>query len=115
VEEVEGIINGMKANVSDKDFEQILLACIEVYGSLKDNTSANKFFVQLKNDKSKVRAHILMGQLKEAYLLAAKINSSEDVRVVYQQAMNNNDSRVQQLCEQYLGTDSSGIEMKVAV
>jgi len=113
-EEVEGVINGMKNNVSDKDFEQLLLACIEVYGSLKDITSANTFFAKLTTDKSKVRAYVLMGNLKEAYILAAKTNSNEDVRMVLMEARNSNDNRVITLCQQFLGTGAdNNIELKV--
>jgi len=104
----------MKNNVSDKDFEQLLLACIEVYGSLKDITSANTFFAKLTTDKSKVRAYVLMGNLKEAYILAAKTNSNEDVRMVLMEARNSNDNRVITLCQQFLGTGAdNNIELKV--
>jgi len=116
--EVEEVINGMQTNITEREFEQVLLACIEVYGSeLLDYNSANVFVAKLKTDKSKIRAFILMNQLKEAYLLAAKIESTEDVRTVQNEALNTNNTRVQQLCDQYLAgqkiDDVPSIELKV--
>lgn len=49
-------------------------------------------------------AFIVLGQLKEAYLLAAKMDSMITVRLVRDEADVAGNKRVVQLCDQFLST-----------
>ncbi len=90
------------------ELDQLVIACIEVYAvELLDVVSAEKFFQKIQTDELKVRGHILLGQLKEAYLAAAKIESTESVNLVLEEAKMVENSRVVGLCEQYLKEKSA--------
>lgn len=101
--EVEDLLNTIKDSVTEREYDQLVVACIEVYGvELRDVNTANNLVGRLKFDDVKIRAHILIGQLKEAYLLAVNIGSELDVRTILEEAQNTSNSRVVQLCTQYL-------------
>lgn len=114
--EVEDLMNSMKTNTTERDYEVLVLACLSVYATeLMDTTSAQTFFEKLTTDMSKIKVslcckhnqfkgYILMNQLKEAYLLAVKIDSREDIRAIRDEALTAGNTRVQQLCEQYHST-----------
>eukprot|EP01116_Phalansterium_solitarium_P025644 TRINITY_DN9905_c1_g4_i1.p1 TRINITY_DN9905_c1_g4~~TRINITY_DN9905_c1_g4_i1.p1 ORF type:complete len:581 (-),score=156.37 TRINITY_DN9905_c1_g4_i1:210-1877(-) len=100
---VEKLLTNMKSSLTDNEYELLLLKCIEVYGQEKlDLKSAEAFFDRLESDQSRLKAHVLLGRLKEAYILAAKMDSVADIQTIRAQAGGMNNIRIQQLCDQYL-------------
>ncbi len=109
-----------QSNITDKEHDQLVFACLEVYANeLKDEKAANLFFEKLITEEAKFRANLSLKKLKEAYLIAAKMESLEYVKMVYQLAKDEEDSRVANLCEQYLTKtekkDPNEVELKVVV
>jgi len=104
--EVEKLLNGLKNNTVEKDINVVTLACVEVYGTeLLDKNSANLCMQRLGNDEDKVKGHIILDELKEAYLLAARIQNGPLVKSVLSAARSAGNQRVQALCEQYVETN----------
>jgi len=100
---VEMTLNGMKNTTTHREYDELVLASIDVYGiELHDMNAASAFTEKLNDESSKIRAHIATGQLKEAYLLAVKINDIEAVKKIGEEAANEGNKRVEQLCDQYI-------------
>jgi hypothetical protein len=118
VSHVEKLLNELKTNVQIKDYDQLVLAVIEVFGlELKDMTNANEFIEKLSNEDSKITANILIGQLKESYLIAAKVGSIERIQQIRNEAIKEDNERIKQMCDQYLSQNgkqqNANIELRI--
>jgi len=94
----------MRNNTTEKDFDTIVLACVEVYGTeTLDKNASIQCLNRLLTEESKVKAYIILDELKEAYLIAAKLNNADLMKLILSACKDSSNTRVQQLCEQFLG------------
>jgi len=73
---VDELLKNIKGTVGDEDWDSVVLSCISVLAQeLDEHKSAEKLVAKLITTESKVKAHIMCGKLKAAYLMAVKENS----------------------------------------
>ena len=58
--------------------------------------------ITLTPDDSKVKAHVMLGQLKEAYLIAVKSGNKREIEKIRDEAEQSNNTRVVNLATSYL-------------
>jgi zinc finger FYVE domain-containing protein 26 len=60
------------------------------------------FILKLINPKSKVRAYVLCGKLKTAYLMAVKLTDKELIIEILKEAEKTQQYTIENLCRKYL-------------
>lgn len=96
------------AKMTDQQLlDQLIFECL--YSSIPETLISNehKYYVDhlismMGENKYKLRVYIHTGQLKAAYLLAAKLDNRNDLNLVLQYAINTRQSHIQRLCERKL-------------
>jgi hypothetical protein len=101
--EVEDLLDGIKNTVTAVEYDQLVLTCVEVYGGeLKDMASATSLSRRFNSDSAKIKGHVMLGQLKEAYVIAVKTGDRADIEAILREAERAGNNRVEQLCRKYL-------------
>jgi len=116
-EEVVDTLSSLRATtIGMADHDQLVMACIRVYGEeLRDLHTANLFIERLETDESKITAHILLDQLKEAYQVAIRSGDEKHVRRVREECRNTNNPRVGAMCEEWLQQHAAQAAAQAAV
>eukprot|EP00019_Armaparvus_languidus_P005401 CAMPEP_0168605028 /NCGR_PEP_ID=MMETSP0420-20121227/15693_1 /TAXON_ID=498008 /ORGANISM="Pessonella sp." /LENGTH=140 /DNA_ID=CAMNT_0008644347 /DNA_START=157 /DNA_END=576 /DNA_ORIENTATION=+ len=69
--------------IDDEKWDDVVMATIQTFAvELQKPEIAEKFLEKLSNAHYKARAHALCGNLKLAYIAAAKLDSTDDVHFV---------------------------------
>eukprot|EP01112_Ceratiomyxa_fruticulosa_P020928 TRINITY_DN7260_c0_g5_i1.p1 TRINITY_DN7260_c0_g5~~TRINITY_DN7260_c0_g5_i1.p1 ORF type:complete len:601 (-),score=88.25 TRINITY_DN7260_c0_g5_i1:81-1883(-) len=105
------ILNDIRNTVNEQEFDQLVLAAMRVFFyDLNSVDLARQMVEYIIHEESLVIAYIMIGELKEAYLLAAKMGSFELVQKVKLSALSSislgqnatSAKRVLALADQYL-------------
>jgi zinc finger FYVE domain-containing protein 26 len=93
--------------VTDSQWDTLITEFVSVFAQgVPDPDSCSKvmdpFIMKLVDPKSKVRAHIICGKLKTAYLMAVKLSDTELVNEILQKAEKTQQRAIENLCLKYL-------------
>jgi len=109
--QIDKVLDSIKHTVTDPEYDQLLLACITVYvDEHNDELTSLTFLARLRGDDNKVKANLMLGRLKEAYLLAVKVGDPALVKEVREVCDLHAYARLVELCDQYLSTSGSKLE-----
>ena len=82
------ILKNLKQYLSDKEWDYLLFSFISFLCSEKnENLYALKFVNLLKNEINKVQGYLICDQFKQAYLIAKKSNSIQQMSIVMAKSM----------------------------
>ncbi|XP_073823678.1 zinc finger FYVE-type containing 26 spastizin isoform X2 [Musca autumnalis] len=111
--EIEKLINSITSNngINTQDIDEILM--IAINSSVNNHDTETKTILdsltkKMHNVEMRISAHIYIGQLKSAYLLANKYERIGDIRKILRQAEATNQVHIKKLCEKKLQMTLSG-------
>ncbi|KAL6064078.1 hypothetical protein QOT17_011148 [Balamuthia mandrillaris] len=106
-QEVKRAVLKKSGNINDEDMDKLLMAVISVYGEeLRDIASATLFLRELHLPSNVIRAHLLLSQLKEAYIVAVREESTSAIQTILEAAEREGNERVKSMCEKWLRSRS---------
>ena len=89
--------------VDERAFGDVVMAVVEAYAvELQRPETAEKFVAKLSDARQLVRANALVGNYKQAYIGAARLDSLDDVHMVRNMASKAGAAQVVALCEKYI-------------
>jgi hypothetical protein len=96
-------LKSLKGMVPDDDWDSVVKVIVKVYKEEHhDEKTAEKFASRLTSDQAKIDSMIEIGTLKQAYILAAKMNSVPAVERILAEAERTGAKNVVTLCMQFL-------------
>ncbi|XP_005188258.2 zinc finger FYVE domain-containing protein 26 homolog [Musca domestica] len=105
--EIEKLINCITSNTgsNNQDIDEILMVAIN--SAVNNHETETKTILdsltkKIHNVEMRISAHIYIGQLKSAYLLANKYERIGDIRKILRQAEATNQVHIKKLCEKKL-------------
>ncbi|XP_061394089.1 zinc finger FYVE domain-containing protein 26 homolog [Musca vetustissima] len=111
--EIEKLINCITSNTgtNNQDIDEILMVAIN--SAVNNHETETKTILdsltkKIHNVEMRISAHIYIGQLKSAYLLANKYERIGDIRKILRQAEATNQVHIKKLCEKKLQMTLSG-------
>lgn len=111
--EIEKLINCITSNTgsNNQDIDEILMVAINSAVNnheTETKTTLDSLTKKIHNVEMRISAHIYIGQLKSAYLLANKYERIGDIRKILRQAEATNQVHIKKLCEKKLQMTLSG-------
>ena len=89
--------------IDERQFGEVVMAAIEIYaGELQRPDMAEKFIDKLSDARHVVRAHALVGNFKQAYIGAARLESVDDVHMVRNMASDAGAGAIVAMCDKFL-------------
>jgi hypothetical protein len=89
--------------IDERQFGEVVMSAIELYaGALQRADMAEKFIDKLSEPRHVVRAHALVGNFKQAYIGAARLESVDDVYMVRTMASDAGAGAVVAMCDKFL-------------
>ena len=100
----------IKGNIPNSSWDLCVLTCVEIFVQNFNDIKSAESFVDLIIDKQKkIKAFIMVGQLKQAYLCAAKNEDIESIVEIRKVAMSQDIKHVVQLCNSFLSKNQSNL------
>jgi len=108
----EQFLKAIRATVTDSQWDTLINEFVNIYAQgVPDPDTCLKtmdpFILKLVSPKSKVRAYIVCGKLKTAYLMAVKLADIELVDEILQEAQKTQQHTIENLCLKYLETHAN--------
>jgi hypothetical protein len=89
--------------IDERQFGEVVMSAIELYaGALQRADMAEKFIDKLTEPRHVVRAHALVGNFKQAYIGAARLESVDEVYMVRTMASDAGAGAVVAMCDKFL-------------
>jgi hypothetical protein len=110
VKQINNFFKQIKGNIPSSSWDVCVLTSIQIFvQNFNDTKSAENFVDLIIDQQKKIRAFILVGQLKQAYLCAAKINDIESIVEIRKVAMSQEIKNIIQLCNSFLSKNQSNL------
>ena len=105
--ELAALLKTVKGAIDADEWDMVLLSIIKAYAEdMKDSSAAEKYISKIYSSKSQMISYRLVGKLKTAYILAAKVQDLEQVKQVRAAALESGSKNVVALCNSFLAKGS---------
>lgn len=94
--------------VADKEWDSVVRSLVDTYFELDETRQADKMVQRMKSPKAKIDAQIACKKLKAAYLVAVRAKQIDEIRRIYQLALESENRGVVSICEKFLESQAGG-------
>ena len=94
--------------VADEEWDSVVRSLVDTYFELDETRQADKMVQRMRNPKAKIDAQIACRKLKAAYLVAVRAKLIDEIRRIYQLALESENRGVVGICEKFLESQGGG-------